>query len=185
MIREADLVSYLPPFMREYKEISATLEAENPEFLLVWKAAEQVLKNEFIETADEYGISRFEKLLNILPSCNDTMESRRSRVQSRWFTTLPYTWRMFIQKLIVLCGENDFTITKQFDFYRIDLDVNLELFGQVEELERIIETILPCNIVTISVNGIRADPGGAFYMHGGTAFAQDVHITSKGEMSDG
>ena len=54
MIREIDLVSYLPPFIAGFKEISATLEAENPEFLLVWRAADQVLKNEFIETSDEY-----------------------------------------------------------------------------------------------------------------------------------
>ena len=55
MIREVDLVSYLPPFMAEFKEIMATLEAENPEFVLVWEAADRVLQNEFIETSDEYG----------------------------------------------------------------------------------------------------------------------------------
>ena len=67
MTREVDLVSYLPPFLAEFKEIAITLEAENPEFVLVWNAAERVLSNEFIETADEYGISRFEKILKILP----------------------------------------------------------------------------------------------------------------------
>ena len=45
MIREVDLVSYLPPFMAEYKETNITLTAENPEFILVWEAAEKVLKN--------------------------------------------------------------------------------------------------------------------------------------------
>lgn len=154
MVREVDLVSYLPPFLSDYKETNITLTAENPEFILVWKAADQTLKNEFIETADEYGISKFEKLLNIIPSHNDTLENRRARIQFRWFTMLPYTWRMLIQKLTALCGENDFIITKQFNFYRIDLDVCLELFGQVEELERIIETMLPCNMVMNARNSI-------------------------------
>ena len=93
MTREVDLVSYLPPFLAEFKEIAVTLEAENPEFVLVWNAAERVLYNEFIETADEYGISRFEKILNILPSKEDTLESRRARVQARWFNTIPYTMK--------------------------------------------------------------------------------------------
>lgn len=154
MIREVDFVSYLPPFMAEYKEINLALEAENPEFVLVWKAADRVLYNEFIATADEYGISRFEKILNILPSCNDTLESRRTRVQARWFTNLPYTWRMFLQKLIALCGEHNFTIRKDFDYYRIYLEVKLELFGQVQELERIIRIMLPCNLIVYTVNGI-------------------------------
>ena len=58
MIREVDLVSYLPPFMQTYKEPVAALEAENPEFQIGWKATDKVLKNRFISTADEYGISR-------------------------------------------------------------------------------------------------------------------------------
>ena len=62
MTKTVDLVSYLPPFMADFKEISVTLEAENPEFVLVWNAADRVLQNEFIESADEYGISRFEKM---------------------------------------------------------------------------------------------------------------------------
>lgn len=99
---KVDLVSYLPPFMADFKEITVTLKAENPEFVLVWVAAEQVLQNEFIETADEYGISRFEKILNILPSKEDTLESRRSRVQARWFNTVPYTMKALISKLIAL-----------------------------------------------------------------------------------
>ena len=53
MIREVDLVSYLPPFIADYKETSAALTTENPEFVLIWKAAERALYNEFIGTASE------------------------------------------------------------------------------------------------------------------------------------
>ena len=178
MIREVDLISYLPPFMAEYKEANIALAAENPEFVLAWKAADRVLKNEFIATADEYGIGRFEKILHILPSRNDTLESRRSRVQSRWFTALPYTWRMLIQKLIALCGENDFTITKQFDFYRIDLDVHLELFGQVEELERIIEFMLPCNMVMDIQNKFDMKVEGSVWTGGGVCMIETFLVTN-------
>lgn len=80
MIREVDLVSYLPPFMQSYKEPVAALEAENPEFSLMWSATDRCLRNRFISTADEYGISRFEKMLKIYPTADDTLESRRSRV---------------------------------------------------------------------------------------------------------
>lgn len=178
MIREIDLVSYLPPFIAEYKETNITLTAEHPEFVLVWKAADRALKNEFIATADEYGIGRFEEILHILPSHDDTLESRRSRVQSRWFTSLPYTWRMLIRKLTALCGEKDFTVTKQFDFYRIDLDVSLELFGQVEELERIIETMLPCNMTAVLRNQITCSVPGAVLAAGGVCAAETFIITN-------
>ena len=77
MIREVDLVSYLPPFLAEYKEINMALAAENPEFGFLWEAADRMLRNEFILSADEYGISRFEKMLGILPSASDTLENRK------------------------------------------------------------------------------------------------------------
>ena len=54
MIRNVDLVSYLPPIMAEFQEYRVTLEAENPEFVIIWNATDQVLQNEFIATADEY-----------------------------------------------------------------------------------------------------------------------------------
>ena len=137
MIRNVDLVSYLPPIMAEFQEYRATLEAENPEFVLVWNATDQVLQNEFIATADEYGISRFEQILNILPSKEDTLESRRSRVQTRWFNTIPYTLKALLGKLIALCGENNFTVVKDYDHYKISIFTDLELFGQAEQLTRL------------------------------------------------
>ena len=103
MIREVDLASYLPGFMQSYKEPAAALEAENPEFAVIWDATNKVLYNHFISTADEYGISRFETILGIYPSEEDTVESRRSRIQSKWFDKIPYTWRVLLQKLTVLC----------------------------------------------------------------------------------
>lgn len=164
MIREVDLVSYLPQFMKEYKEPVAALEAENPEFELVWIAANQVLKNRFIETADEYGISRYEQMLGIYPSVEDTLESRRSRVRSRWFNKIPYTLKVLLQKLEVLC-DTDFTLTDNFsEGYTLTLLTDLELYGQVEELERIISTMTPCNIVLDARNIFKVDVEGGYYV---------------------
>lgn len=178
MIREVDLVSYLPPFMADFKEVSVTLEAENPEFKIIWDAANQVLYNEFIATADEYGISRFEAILKILPSKEDTLESRRARVQARWFNAIPYTMKALISKLIALCGDNNFTITKQFDFYRLELETHLELYGQVDELEYIINTMLPCNIVVVSDNKIICDVKGLAAFAGGICITEHFFITN-------
>ncbi len=178
MIREVDLVSFLPPFMAEFKEIGIALETENPEFLLVWKAADQVLKNEFIETADEYGIARFEKMLDILPSREDTLESRRARVRSQWIKVLPYTVRMLLQKLRIVCGNTDFVLKNDFEKgYTLVLYTNLEQFGSVEEAENVLGTMVPCNIKTVSRNRIGADAGGHCYFTGVVSFAEIVTIS--------
>lgn len=182
MIREVDLVSYLPPFMQSYKEPVAALEAENPEFSLMWSATDRCLRNRFISTADEYGISRFEKMLKIYPTADDTLESRRSRVQSKWFNTIPYTWKVLLQKLLVLCGNSDFEVTGDFKTgYTLYIDTDLELYGQVEELENIINTMIPENLVVVSKNSIPCNIKGAVLFGGGIVQTEMLNITNDSQ----
>lgn len=179
MIREVDLVSYLPTFMQPYKEPVAALDAEIPEFEIIWKATDQVLKNHFISTADEYGVSRFEKLLGIYPTDNDTLESRRSRVQSKWFSRLPYTLRVLLQKLTVLCGSTDFKLNHDFTVgYTLTLETDLELYGQVEELEYIINTMVPENIAVDSRNSIPCNIKSDVLFGGGVVQADALTVTN-------
>lgn len=180
MVRDIYLVSYLPAYLKQYEEVTETLAAENPEFVYVWDAADRVLKNMFIETADEYGLSRFERALNILPSREDTIESRRTRVQSRWFISIPYTMRSLVAKLITLCGDTDFTIVKRFDYYRLEIITDLELFGQVDELGNILDTMLPCNIIAVSMNKIPCNSYGAAFQVGGICSTDFFFITNDG-----
>lgn len=184
MTREVDLVSYLPPFMMEFKEIRAALEAENPEFALVWKAADQILQNAFIETADESGIAQFENSLKILPSTEDTLESRRARVQSRWFSTIPYSLKAFVAQLAALCGDSDFTVTKEYQNYKVEILTNLELFGQTEELEKIFHSILPCNMTVEAANKIQCTAAGDALAAGGVCTVEEISVSSETERKE-
>ena len=185
MTRDVSLLAYLPPFMQDFTEIAATLNAEDPEFVVVWDSADRVLKNQFIATADEYGISRFEKILKILPSKEDTLESRRSRVQNRWFNNIPYTMRTLIQRLTTLCADHGFTLTKYFtDAYTLEIHTDLELFGQVEELERIIQTMIPCNLIVISQNNIPCAAAGSALAASGVVAVENYFITQDFNETD-
>lgn len=178
MTRDVSLLAYLPPFMQDFTEIAATLNAEDPEFVVVWDSADRVLKNQFIATADEYGISRFEKILKILPFKEDTLESRRSRVQNRWFNDMPCTLRTLVYRLTTLCADHGFTLTKYFtDAYTLEIYTDLELFGQVEELERIIGSVIPCNLVVKSTNYIILNAAGAVSL-GGTIVQNQNFVVS-------
>lgn len=179
MKRDVDLVSYLPPFLQEYDTYRATLDAENPEFKIVWDAGNRVLYNAFIETADEYGISRFEKLLKIYPSKEDTLESRRLRVQIRWFDELPYTMITLLEKLIMLCGKDNFTLEHNFSTgYTLTFSTCLTMPGQVDELDNIFRIMLPCNIIVHSRNMIPCAAIGNFYIAGGLCFTRKIEISN-------
>ncbi len=163
---DVNLSDYLPQFLREYKELRAVTDAEEPEFDRLRRAVSSVLNNEFIETADEDGMARFEKLLRIVPASSDTLESRRARVQSRWFTELPYTLRMFIQKLNAMSQGAEVCVTPDYPHYRVDIRTAFELFGQVDELERLIELMFPCSIIADARNDIACSSGYMQYTGG-------------------
>lgn len=180
MTRDVSLLAYLPPFMQDFTEIAATLNAEDPEFVIVWDSADRVLKNQFIATADEYGISRFEKILKILPSKEDTLESRRSRVQNRWFNDMPCTLRTLVYRLTTLCADHGFTLTKHFtDAYTLEIHTDLELFGQVEEFERIIGSVIPCNLVVKSTNYIILNAAGPVSLGGTIVQNQNFVVNTE------
>ena len=78
MAREIDLLGYWMPVLRQLKEFKEIAKAETPELKYILEQIERTLNNMFIETADEYGIKRFE----------DIMRSEERRVgkecRSRW-----------------------------------------------------------------------------------------------------
>lgn len=60
MAREIDLLGYWMPVLRQLKEFKEIAKAETPELKYILEQIERTLNNMFIETADEYGIKRFE-----------------------------------------------------------------------------------------------------------------------------
>ena len=86
--------------------------------------------------------------------------------------------KVFIAKLTVLCGNSDFTIIKEYSTYKVEILTNLELFGQVEELEHIIEGMMPCNMIVDSKNEISCDANGFALVAGGVCSAEMFFITN-------
>ena len=62
MAREIDLLGYWMPVLRQLKEFKEIAKAETPELKYILEQIERTLNNMFIETADEYGIKRFEDM---------------------------------------------------------------------------------------------------------------------------
>lgn len=86
--------------------------------------------------------------------------------------------RTLIQRLTTLCADHGFTLTKYFtDAYTLEIHTNLEIFGQVEELERIIGSVIPCNLVVKSTNYIILNAAGAVSL-GGTIVQNQNFVVS-------
>ena len=141
MLRDVDLIKYLPLFVAEYEEIQEITESENPEFRLAIKKVDQAKDNQFIISADEEGISRFEKLLGIRHKEKANLEDRRKEILARWNDVSGYTYKGLILRLNQLLGVGNYEIYPRFDNYELELE-----YRNKAGFESYIREIIPANI---------------------------------------
>ncbi len=152
MSRQINLLEYLPLFLQGFKELQAIMAAENPEFQAVSDEGDVVLDNTFIMYCNEDGIARFEALMDIYPLPGDTLEARKNRVMTRWNDVIPYTMKAFLQKIVILQGNDNVQIALDGDNYKVTVTTHLEKQGQQDDLAYLFKTVVPCNMVVESIN---------------------------------
>lgn len=179
MLRDVNLIKHLPPFLQDYLEMKIIMDSENPEFQKVMDESERIKDNTFILTADSEGLRRFEKILNIYVAKDEDLESRRLRVLSRWNDIAPYTFNALISKLRSLHNSDNFIINKKFKQYEIEIITHLEFPGQVTELDRILDYIIPANLIVDSKNRIYCNAQGEAFTSSGLAHASIFEITDQ------
>ena len=146
MIKNTNLLSYLPPFMADFLEIRTALEAENQEFDLVRNEIQRILQNSFIDSADEYGINRFERMLGILPHVDDTMPERRARILSRHRKNTFYTKYELGRILETICGKDRYKLQIIPDTYTVKIKIHYSVPMKFSDIKNILYEILPCNM---------------------------------------
>lgn len=80
-----NLIRYLPDILKRNLDFRILMEVQEKYGLQpVWDSAQSVFDDQFITTADEYGIARFEGILGLKPDKDDTLEDRRKAVLMAW-----------------------------------------------------------------------------------------------------
>ena len=178
-MKEIDLISWLPKYLQEYREIKEIMSTENPEIEYLYSEINTTMDNQFIHTCNEKGIERFEKLLGIIPNHDDNLPGRISRVLSRWNDSIPYTYKGLIQKLNVICGEDKYFINLKNNEYILELTVSLVFGGQVEELDYMLSYMIPANIVVECKNEVVNKLEDKIYLGGAVVTTKEITIESN------
>jgi hypothetical protein len=110
LIREVNLLSYIPDFLKEYEEMKTIQEIMQSEIQRMEDESEVLFDNQFIMSSDLENIRRYEQMLHLQASSKDTLADRRFKVLSKWNRIIPYTKVTLRQRLAVLCGEDGYTL---------------------------------------------------------------------------
>jgi hypothetical protein len=174
-----NLLSYLPDFMQEYREIRRIMESEEPEFKMLWNLFKKVFNNQFIQYCDEDGISKFEEMLGLHRYENDTLEIRIFRVLTYWNDQIPYTWRVLVNRMNQLCGIGNYELKPNFNNYELGVTTKFDDSKKYDELNNMLKTILPANLGFNSINVLTPKSENNIYISNGIIDYMKYEINAK------
>ena len=140
---ERNMLGYLPDALRPYRELRAIAAGWQALFEGLWRAADQALDDQFVTTAGEYGLSRWESMLGIRARGTESLDERRARVLARLLEQLPFTMRGLLVQLETLCGAGGFTVELREGNNVLYVRCPLALKGYREDVRGLLERIVP------------------------------------------
>ncbi len=141
---DRQLIDYLPPVLRDVAEFRAINAANEPEISRAWESLEQVMANQFIDDADEYGVQMWEQELKILPKGTDTLEARKARIRSQWNLELPYTLTWL--RRWITATTNGLPYEMSVKDYTLAVRLSLVAKDQYGEVAAMLKRIVPANM---------------------------------------
>lgn len=140
-----DLASY-NDYETEAKSIDWIVRCDS-EDLELQVAAGNILRayyDRFIMTASDYGLRRYEAILNL--DSDGTMEERRRRVFIAWNRQIVYTHRSLEAMLSVILGDGNFKINLSYNEYEVEFIVRVTAPLDLVTLSKELRLITPANL---------------------------------------
>lgn len=146
--RVVDISKYWIPIIRSTDEFKQIAGAENPEFNLLLGNIYNVQNEAFILESTEYGVSRWETILGIIPTENMTLDERKTQILNYLNIRRSYTIRTLRQMLAAIVGEGNFTLSLDNDTQTLYLSLAISLTQvQVTSVKALMERVVPMNLV--------------------------------------
>ncbi len=142
-----ELFSYLPPVLQNVLEFRYLTLAEQPEFDRLLDIYEEVFDAQFVLTAGEKAIKRYEEIFSVSSSVTDTLEERRLRVLAKMLERLPYTIRRLREMLAALCGDNGYEIELNHNKYEIVIRLIEQSASVAESVREMLIRVIPANLL--------------------------------------
>ncbi len=135
-------IDYYPPVLKELREIKIIAEVMDSELEDQKTAREKVRDECFVYTAEDEGLERWEKILNIKVTDADDIELRRFNILAKLMKNKNY----LIDVLNNLIGENNYTLRYYVDEIRLQVVLKLERREYFQAVAELLEEFVPVNV---------------------------------------
>ena len=147
----SDLKQYLPWLYKDIVEMDALIDTEDSLFSKLMDEYIRGRDNQYILTADEYGIRIFEDIINIVPDpSTETLDFRRRRLINRFRTQPPFTFRWLQGKLNEIIGVGKWNAWVDNENYTLYIESSAEDQKWFQEISITVNNTKPANIIFIN-----------------------------------
>ena len=150
--RIVDINTYWATIVKDTAQFGQIAVAENPEFNRLADCIFRALEDSFIHSATEYGVKRWESMLQIAPSAGETLEERKARILTYLNLKLPYTWRVLKQLIECIVGEDKVTLDYVNDESKLVVHTDRLSDEKLQTVRDLIERVVPMNLVVEQYN---------------------------------
>lgn len=145
--RLINLSDYAVPVTKDAADIQEVYRIESVEVQVLWDLIIKIFKEQYIYTADEYGLAQWEKILELQPEPTDSADTRRFVILAALLGQRPYTMIKLRELLDTLCGEGNYKIIEDFNNYRIKFKISLGVKKQRDIVANMLKQIIPMNLI--------------------------------------
>lgn len=154
------LIEHLPRFLRDIKEYKETCSVEEIELKNLESKIEEIIIEASAETANSYGLERYEKVLNII-NTTENVEERRFKIKSKLTNQLPFNMKWLDNKLKSLVGVGNYKINLDSENYQITIQISHVFPDIANVMNNDLRQQLPSNLI-ITVNLFRTETSNLY-----------------------
>ncbi|HUM41494.1 MAG TPA: DUF2313 domain-containing protein [Fervidobacterium sp.] len=143
--------SYIPQIYKGFTEMEALIAVEDNILDKAENEKKNLEDNQYVLTANEYGIEQYEDMLDIIPNpAVETLQFRRDRIINRLSMTPPFTFRFLKKKLDEIIGVGKWKAYIDFSTYTLYVESSANNQIWFEEILITMTNLKPANIVFIN-----------------------------------
>lgn len=143
--------SYVPQIYKGFTEMEDLIAVEDNILDEAENEKKNLEDNQYVLTANEYGIEQYEDMLDIIPNpAVETLQFRRDRIINRLSMTPPFTFRFLKKKLDEIIGVGKWKAYIDFSTYTLYVESSANNQIWFEEILITMTNLKPANIVFIN-----------------------------------
>lgn len=146
------ITEYVPTIYKGVKEMDVLCEVEDEILEQVVSTLEKEGTRMCIQTSDEIGVRRYERVYSITPNPEiETLDFRKERLLTRSNISLPYSTIWLRNYLNAVIGKNNYELKIDYENLVVRLYGYLLDYNWAREFSKVIRDTKPCNIIFINI----------------------------------